>query len=364
MKPLSRSPPPPVLIYSWTRSAERNPCPLQPVGGAVLEQGSCAGRPGLAWGSLAQVGGGRRRYLGGLPPSVDGDLGRAGAEQRTRQSWGADSWEGRELGGLPRRERVWVGGGGGWDPWDSEPVTWCGGSSRGHSPCRCWETGGGGGVAMRRGPGLGGWWDTLENKREGIGVCHLNWATEAEETRPWGEATILERCLWGPLSHACHPIRGPLWTGLNFQKCCFLFSLHEVGSGRWRIGEAVCLQNASPRCALEAASWRHKSGKHWQASELQTVTSCTLKCPQNHWAQASLLLKDQVCVKVKYWLKDRSVGSMHYSRRAVSQPSWHTWGTQHRASAKAQCGHYSFALCNALRRILYPFYRWGTHVLR
>ena len=113
MKPLSRSPPPPVLIYSWTRSAERNPCPLQPVGGAVLEQGSCAGRPGLAWGSLAQVGGGRRRYLGGLPPSVDGDLGRAGAEQRTRQSWGADSWEGRELGGLPRRERVWVGGGGG-----------------------------------------------------------------------------------------------------------------------------------------------------------------------------------------------------------------------------------------------------------
>ena len=34
--------------------------------------------PGLGWSSLAQVGGGRRRYLGGLSPSVDGDLRRAG----------------------------------------------------------------------------------------------------------------------------------------------------------------------------------------------------------------------------------------------------------------------------------------------
>ena len=39
-----------------------------------------------------------------------------GTEQRTRQSWGADSWKGRELRGLPRRERVWVGGGGGLRP--------------------------------------------------------------------------------------------------------------------------------------------------------------------------------------------------------------------------------------------------------
>ena len=43
------SPPPPVLIYSWTLSAERNRCPLRPVGGVGVGAGLvCRSSPGWA----------------------------------------------------------------------------------------------------------------------------------------------------------------------------------------------------------------------------------------------------------------------------------------------------------------------------